>query len=661
MKQANIQFLEYKAYQLRRLSLMATTAAGSGHVTSCLSAADIVSALFFHGMHWYDPCDVANPANDHFILSKGHAAPVLYAAWKEMGLLSEQELLTLRKFDSPLEGHPTARFPYAEAATGSLGQGLSIGLGIALSNTMDQRETYTYVLLGDSELAEGSVWEAVQLAAHKKAERLIAIVDCNRLGQANVTMEGHDVESYLLKFGAFGWSVLVVDGHNMQEIVAALDRARETNGYPTVIIAKTRKGHGLPANIEDKPGYHGKAFSAKELPKLLEHLEKTYSRVAKFQEPRNPHGSIRFACAKHSPRAGSMYHDKNVIKNSANQPARGECSEHCEECIEPCGLQKPISMPHPMYRIEEKIATRKAYGEALAILGTVAQEVVALDAEVKNSTFSEIFEHAFPKRFVECYIAEQNMVGMGVGFAHMGKMPFISTFGCFFTRAHDQIRQAAIGKAPLRLVGSHAGVSIGQDGPSQMALEDITMLAAVPGSVILYPCDAVSTYKLVECMANYRDGISYLRTTRSETPIVYDNCEEFKIGGLKVLEQHAQDQVCIVAAGITVFEARKAYEQLKQEGILCTIIDCYSIKPLDEASLKKYVFKAHKKLITVEDHYLQGGMGQLITYALRNEGFTIECLAVTKMPRSGTPEELRAYEGINADAIVAAVKNIVKK
>ena len=621
MKQANIQFLEYKAYQLRRLSLMATTAAGSGHVTSCLSAADIVAALFFYGMHWYDPCDVASPANDHFILSKGHAAPVLYAAWKEMGLLSEQELLTLRKFDSPLEGHPTARFPYAEAATGSLGQGLSIGLGIALSNTMDQRETYTYVLLGDSELAEGSVWEAVQLAAHKKAERLIAIVDCNRLGQANVTMEGHDVESYLLKFGAFGWSVLVVDGHNMQEIVAALDRARETNGYPTVIIAKTRKGHGLPANIEDKPGYHGKAFSKQELPKLLEHLEKTYPHAAAFKKNEQ----------------------KLVCKQAKNKQV------------------KPISMPHPMYRLEEKVATRKAYGEALAILGTVAPEVVALDAEVKNSTFSEIFEHAFPKRFVECYIAEQNMVGMGVGFAHMGKMPFISTFGCFFTRAHDQIRQAAIGKAPLRLVGSHAGVSIGQDGPSQMALEDIAMLAAVPESVILYPCDAVSTYKLVECMANYRDGISYLRTTRSETPIVYDNCEEFKIGGLKVLEQHAQDQVCIVAAGITVFEARKAYEQLKQEGIFCTIIDCYSIKPLDEASLKKYVFKAHKKLVTVEDHYLQGGLGQLITYALRNEGFTIECLAVTRMPRSGRPEELRAYEGIDSDAIVATVKNIIKK
>jgi len=621
MKQANIQFLEYKAYQLRRLSLMATTSAGSGHVTSCLSAADIVAALFFHGMHWYDPCDVASPANDHFILSKGHAAPVLYAAWKEMGLLSEEEVLNLRKFDSPLEGHPTARFPQAEAATGSLGQGLSIGLGIAFSNTMDQRETFTYVLLGDSELAEGSVWEAVQLAAHKKAERLIAIVDCNRLGQANVTMEGHDVESYLLKFGAFGWSVLLVDGHNMQEIIAALDRAREVNGYPTVIIAKTRKGHGLPANIEDKPGYHGKAFSAKELPKLLEHLEKMYSHAAAFKK-----NEQKLTCKK--------------VKNRQTQP---------------------ISMPHPMYRIEEKIATRKAYGEALTILGTVAPEVVALDAEVKNSTFSEIFEQAFPKRFVECYIAEQNMVGMGVGFAHMGKMPFISTFGCFFTRAYDQIRQAAIGQAPLRLVGSHAGVSIGQDGPSQMALEDIAMLAAVPGSVILYPCDAVSTYKLVECMANYHDGISYLRTTRSETPIVYDNCEEFKIGGLKVLEQHAQDQVCIVAAGITVFEAKKAYEQLKQEGIFCTIIDCYSIKPLDEASLKKYVFKAHKKLITVEDHYLQGGMGQLITYVVRNEGFTIECLAVTKMPRSGKPEELRAYEGIDADAIVAAVKNIVKK
>lgn len=619
-KKNQIPLLEYKAYQLRRLSLMATTAAGSGHVTSCLSAADLVAALFFYGMHWHDPCNVQNPANDHFILSKGHAAPVLYAAWKEMGLLTEQDLLGLRTFDSVLEGHPSARFPYAEAATGSLGQGLSIGLGIALSNKMEQRETFTYVLLGDSELAEGSVWEAVQLAAHKKVERLIAIVDCNRLGQANVTMEGHDVESYLLKFGAFGWSVLLVDGHNMQEIVDALDRAREINGYPTVIIAKTRKGHGLPANIEDKPGYHGKAFSKQELPKLLEHLKKTYPRAAAF----------------------SKKEEKLVCKPLKRQPAN-------------------ITMPHPMYRVEEKIPTRKAYGEALALLGSVAPEVVALDAEVKNSTFSEIFEQAFPKRFVECYIAEQNMVGMGVGFAHMGKIPFISTFGCFFTRAHDQIRQAAIGATPLRLVGSHAGVSIGQDGPSQMALEDIALFAAVPGSVILYPCDAVSTYKLVECMASYHEGISYLRTMRSATPIVYDNCEDFKIGGLKVLEQHAQDQVCIVAAGITVFEAKRAYEQLKQENIFCTIIDCYSIKPLDEAALKKYVFKAHKKLITVEDHYLQGGMGQLITYALRNEGFTIECLAVTKMPRSGKPEELRAYESIDAQAIVNCIKKAIER
>ena len=621
----NIQFLEYKAYQLRRLSLMATTAAGSGHPTSCLSAADLTAALFFYAMKYYDPCDVKNLANDHFILSKGHAAPVLYAAWKEMGVITQAELLTLRKFDSVLEGHPTARFPYAQAATGSLGQGLSIGLGIALSSAMDKRETFTYVLLGDSEIAEGSVWEAVELAAHYKAERLVAILDCNRLGQSNVTMQGHDLQGYLLKFGAFGWRVLMVDGHSMPEIVAALDQARELNGMPTIILAKTRKGHGLPANIEDKPGYHGKAFSEEKLPELLAHLEKTYAHVANYAK-------------------------------------QHELKEKQLDCKPPKSAQlQRFVMPHPMYRVNEKLATRKAYGEALAMLGSVAPRVVALDAEVKNSTFAEIFEKAFPHRFVECYIAEQNMVGMAVGFVQCGKIPFVSTFGCFFTRAHDQIRMAAIGEAALRLVGSHAGVSIGQDGPSQMALEDIALMRAVPGSVVLYPCDAVSAYKLVGCMANYHEGISYLRTTRAETAVLYDNCEEFVIGGLKVVRQSAQDQLCIVAAGITVFEALVAYEKLKHEGIFCTVIDCYSVKPLDEVSLKKQLRAAGSKMVTVEDHYREGGLGEAVAYALRNEGATIECLAVTKMPRSGRPEELLAYEGIDAAAIIACVKKMIKK
>lgn len=573
----------------------------------------------------FDACNYRNPHNDRFILSKGHAAPLLYAAWKEVGVLTEKDILSLRKFDSVLEGHPTPRFPYVEAATGSLGQGLSVAIGFALSARLDNLDFYTYVLLGDGEVAEGSVWEAAELAAYYKLDHIIAILDCNRLGQSAVTMAGHDVEQYLLKFGAFGWHVIIVDGHDMREVVQALDQARAVEGMPTIIVAKTRKGHGLPATIEDQPGFHGKAFTEKELPVLLAHLEKQFPDAAAYAES----------------------------FDSAQDERKGR-DEHPQK-------HSHVTMAQPMYLVTEKLATRKAYGEALTILGTVAKQVVSLDGDVKNSTYAEIFEQAFPKRFFQCFVAEQNMVSMGVGFVRCHKIPFISTFGCFFTRAHDQIRMAAIGKVPLRLVGSHAGVSIGEDGPSQMALEDIALMRALPGSVVLYPCDAVSAYKLVNCMANYHDGISYLRTTRGATPILYDNCEEFAIGGLKVLYQDRQDQVCIVTAGITVFEAISAYEQLKKENILCTVIDCYSVKPLDEKSLIEHATRAGKKLITVEDHYLQGGLGEAITYAVRNENIEIECLAVTKLPRSGTSQELLRFEEIDAATIAARVKSLIKK
>jgi transketolase len=615
------KFLESKAYQLRRWSLLMTGQAGSGHPTSCLSAADIVAALFFNTMH-YDPDNFHYPNNDRFILSKGHASPLLYAAWHELGKVTNEELMTYRVFGSPLEGHPTLRFAYAEAATGSLGMGLSIGLGMALNATLDKLDYHTYVLLGDGEMAEGSVWEAIQLAAYYKADNLVAIVDCNRLEQTGETMYDHNLNAYVERFKAFGWHTVAIDGHDMQEVMRSLDDARKITGKPTAIIAKTFKGHGVTF-VEDKNGFHGKALTKDDLKKALDELAHNFPDAAHYHneyewEPKLPHHI-------------------EITQKQNNQN---------------------ISVPEPTYNKADKVATRKAYGQALAALGTVDTDVISLDGEVKNSTFAEIFEHAHPERFFQCFIAEQNMVSMGVGFNLRGKKAYISTFGAFLTRAHDQIRMAAIGQATIHLVGSHAGVSIGQDGPSQMALEDIAMMRALPDSIVLYPCDAVSTYKLVEQMAAYDTGISYLRTTRMDTPVYYNNTDKFAIGGCKVLRQSDTDQACVVGAGVTLFEALKAYDQLEvmEKPIRIAIIDLYSIKPLDVETLIKIGKAANNRIITVEDHYLQGGIGEAVTYALRNTGINITCLAVTELSRSGKPEELLAAAGIDAQAIVNAVK-----
>jgi transketolase len=613
----DISFLEHQAYELRRFSLLATTKAGSGHLTSCLSAADLVAALFFHAMQ-FDACNPDKVTNDRFILSKGHAAPVLYAAWALAGVISEEELLTLRQFDSVLEGHPTPRFKYTEAATGSLGQGLSIGLGFGLSARLGE-PFYTYVLMGDSEVSEGSIWEAAELASYYKLDNVIALLDVNRLGQSGQTMSGHHVDQYSAKFVAFGWHVIVVDGHDMAEIVAALDVARTVKYKPTIIIAKTYKGYGLSL-VEDKEGFHGKALPALELPVLLKDLADRFPQAAAYKK-------------------------KLPVLNCQPAPTRS-----CQA----------VQLPVPTYKKDALMATRKAYGQALTALGAVSPQVVALDAEVKNSTYAELFEQAFPERFFQCFIAEQNMVSMGVGFNKLGHIPFISTFGVFFTRAYDQIRLAAIGRAALRLVGSHAGVSIGEDGPSQMALEDIAIMRALPASIVLYPSDAVSTYKLVNIMTNYHAGISYLRTTRSETPVIYDNSEEFQIGGMKVVRTSDYAQVTILAAGITLFEAISAHQALKQAGINSTVIDCYSIKPLDVTGILAEVKKTGNKLVVVEDHYLEGGLGEAVAYALRNHDITISCLAVTKLPRSGSPEALRRFEEIDATAIVEAAKVLVE-
>lgn len=616
----NIPLLEHKAYNLRLLSLRSTTAAGAGHPTTCLSAADLVAALFFHRMQ-FDPHHPDNPHNDRFILSKGHAAPLLYAAWKEAGVVREKDLLTLRQFDSIFEGHPTLRFKQSEAATGSLGQGLSIGAGMALAAKMDGYTYKTYVLLGDSELSEGSVWEAAAIAAHYQLHNLVAILDVNNLGQSAHPIDGYHLDVYAKKFQAFGWHAVTVDGHDMKKIVASYDKAhRLSQKYkkPVIVIARTIKGYGIRA-VEGKLGHHGQAFTKEQLPKILKELQRRFAHAAAYQgedfKPSLP--------SRRAPGTGAVRH-------------------------------RPFALPR--FDRSQPLATRKAYGYALKELGKKNKQVIVLDAEVKNSTFAEIFEAAFPDRFVQCFIAEQNMVGMAVGLTARGHVTFSSTFACFFSRAFDQLRMAAIGCVPLRLCGSHAGVSIGQDGPSQMGLEDIALMRSLPASVVLYPCDAISTYKLVECMAGYTRGISYLRTTRAATPIIYHPDEEFNVGGCKVLRESSNDHVCIIAAGITVFEALKAYEALKKQNIYVSVIDLYSIKPLDEQTVKAVVARSGNRVITVEDHYREGGLGEAVVFALRDVQVSIECLAVTKLPRSGKPEELLSYEEIDADAIAACVR-----
>lgn len=638
MKQDKTIFLEHVAYMLRVDCLKATTQAGSGHLTSCLSAADIVAVLFFHAMR-FDSDDFKNPCNDRFILSKGHAAPLLYAVWKELGKITAIELLTLRQFDSPLEGHPTARFAYHEVATGSLGQGLSMGCGMALAAKADKLSFKTYVLLGDSEMAEGSNWEAAELAAYYKLDNLIAIIDVNRLGQSTATIEGHDLERYVKKFQAFGWRALTVNGHHVDELVHVFDDAHTTQGKPTVIIAKTVKGYGLDADVENQQGFHGKAMPPEKLGTFLEMLRTRFP--VQLLE--------RSSCEQASEGMGIGRHDYVSLPDELL----------CKGSEKDVETSKPQPMAVPTYTTGEKVATRYAYGKALVALGKSNAAVVSLDAEVKNSTYAELFEQAFPDRFYQCFIAEQNMVGMAVGMQVRGKIPFASTFAAFLTRAHDQLRMAAIGQAAVRVCGSHAGVSIGEDGPSQMGLEDIALFRGLPESVVLYPCDAVSTHKCVELMAAYDKGISYLRTTRGATPVLYKNNEKFTLGGCKQLTWSVQDSVCVVAAGITVFEALQAHHQLLQENISLRVIDCYSIKPLPVKELLAAAQACGNRVITVEDHYVAGGLGEAVCAALAGNNINITCLAVTKVPRSGKPEQLLAYEDIDAAAIVKAVKNMV--
>jgi transketolase len=609
MIDTDIELLKGIANQLRIHSVEATTAAGSGHPTSCCSAADIVAALFFGHMKY----DAKNPHyhnNDRFILSKGHAAPLLYAAWAENGFVPIPELLTLRQFTSELEGHPTPRLAFADVATGSLGQGLGVGVGMARAAKLDRLDYNTYVLMGDGEIAEGAVWEAASLAGYYKLNNLIAIVDANRLGQSEATAFGHHIEVYRDRFEAFGWRVEDIDGHDIEEIAEVLGGVG-LDDKPLAIIAKTYKGAGI-SFLQDKEGWHGKPLNKEEAAKAIAELQP----VAK--------SGLGVAI----PAPTSLPVPANAV---------------------------PASYPPISYKLGDKIATREAYGTALARLGEVDLRIVAVDGDTKNSTFADKFFQKFPERSTECFIAEQNMVGVATGLSTRGKVPFASTFATFFTRAYDQIRVAGISQSNIKLVGSHVGVSIGEDGPSQMALEDLAMMRAIVGSTVLYPSDAVATEKLLEQMALVK-GVCFLRTSRPKTPVIYGNDEKFPVGGAKVLREG--DKVTIVSAGVTLFEALKAADTLKAEGINVTVIDAYSIKPLGKDVILAAAKKTGNTVITVEDHYAEGGLGDAVAGELSVEGVKVHKLAVVGIPHSGKAEELLAKFGIDAAAIAKKVKSL---
>jgi transketolase len=606
--------LQEKAKLVRKWCLISTTEAGSGHPTSCLSAADITSVLFDR----YFSFDVSNPLNlynDRFVLSKGHAAPLLYTLFGMADAYPLEELKTLRKFGSRFEGHPVPKYKFAEAATGSLGQGLSVGAGLALVAKREGFNTKTYVLTGDGELAEGQIWEAANFAAHEKLDNLVAILDINRLGQSQETMFGHRIEEYVKKFRAFDFEVIAIDGHNYDEINEALQAAQNPNGKPFAIVAKTLKGHGI-SFLNDKDGWHGKALKKEELEKALKELGAVDDK-------------LRFQLKK--PKQTKLPQSTNDF------PGTGLTFEQGKE-----------------------YATREVFGDALAKLGEQNKNIYVLDGDVMNSTFTETFKKAHPKRFVECYIDEQNMVSVSAGLSRMGKIPFAATFAAFLTRAADQIRMARVSESNIKFVGSHVGVSIGEDGPSQMGLEDIALFGALPDTVVLQPCDAVSTARLVSQMAAHH-GFVYMRTLRPKTPLLYKNDDSFAIGGSAVLRQSDHDQLTVAATGITVFEALKAADKLQQEDIHIRVVDCYSIHPVDAGTLKNCLHSTeHKILITVEDHFEHGGFGDFVSAAISAEEARVIKMAVRKISQSGTKDELLNDAGIDAAHIVNKVKSILK-
>ncbi|WP_406101068.1 transketolase [Streptomyces sp. NBC_01003] len=609
----NTRQLSELAQQLRVDSIRASAAAGSGHPTSSMSAADLMAVLLAHHMR-YDFDRAAHPGNDRFVLSKGHASPLLYAAYKAVGAINDTELLTFRRLGSRLEGHPTPRqLPWVETATGSLGQGLPVAVGISLAGKrLDGTGYRVWVLCGDSELAEGSVWEAAEHAGYEHLDNLTAIVDVNRLGQRGPTRHGHDLHAYARRFQAFGWHTVEIDGHDVDAIDRAYDEALSTTGQPTAILARTLKGKGV-ASVQDREGLHGKPLPDAE------------EAIAELGGVRDLRVEVQH------PSAARMLH--------------------------------PVGSGHadlPRYETGDEVATRDAYGRALAAVGTARGDVVALDGEVSDSTRSEFFVKEHPDRFFECYIAEQQLVATSVGMATRGWVPYASTFAAFLTRAYDFVRMAAISGAGINLVGSHAGVAIGQDGPSQMGLEDLAMFRAMYGSTVLYPCDANQTAKLVAEMADL-EGIRYLRTSRGDTPVIYSPTEEFPIGGSKVLRASGEDRLTVVSAGVTLHEALKAAELLDREGVHVRVIDLYSVKPVDRSTLREAA-ESTGCLLTVEDHRAEGGIGDSVLDAFA-DGRPVPRLvrlAVRTMPGSASPAEQLHAAGIDAESIAAAARLVVE-
>ncbi|MYS22668.1 transketolase [Streptomyces sp. DvalAA-14] len=600
------------AQQLRVDAVRAADAAGSGHPTSSMSAADLIAVLLTRHLR-YDFDHPEHPGNDHLIFSKGHASPLLYAAYKAVGAIGEEELLTTyRKLGSRLEGHPTPKLPWVDVATGSLGQGLPVAVGIAMAGKrLDHLPYRTWVLCGDSEMAEGSMWEAFEQAGIEGLDNLTAIIDVNRLGQRGPTRHGWDLDAYARRISAFGWQTVEIDGHDIDAVDEAMAAARTSRGLPTAIIARTRKGKGVAA-VEDREGMHGKPL----------------------------------------PDAGEAVRELGGVRDlriTVRPPRPAERQAHGGD------PQAPL----PAYDLGDSVATRTAFGEALTVTGTRREDVVVLDGEVGDSSKAELFAKEHPERYIECYIAEQQLIGTAVGVGVCGWTPYAGTFAAFLTRAYDFLRMAAISRSDLNVFGSHAGVGIGEDGPSQMALEDLAMMRAIHGSTVLYPCDANQTARLVPAMAD-RTGITYIRTSRGETPVIYGTGEEFPIGGSKVLRSGPDDEITLIGAGVTLHQALAAADRLADQGIRARVIDLYSVKPVDARTLRKAA-EATGRFVTVEDHHPEGGLADAVLESFGN-GHPMPVLtrlAVHAMPGSATPDEQLHAAGIDADAITAAARKLV--
>lgn len=618
MAASPVDTLKKMAQRIRRYSILSTTKAGSGHPTSSLSCADLLAALFFTQLR-YDFNDPKRLDNDRFVLSKGHAAPALYAAWAAAGIISLEQLESLRTLHSDFEGHPTPRLPWVDVATGSLGQGLVNGVGMAVYlKEVIQTDARVWVLLGDGEMSEGSIWEVAPIASQRKLNNLVALVDVNRLEQSVATKYGWDLNGYAAPFSAFGWHVIEIDGHDMAACVAALQQATQVHDKPIAILAKTQKGAGV-SFLADKEGWHGKALSAEQAQQAYAELgEEEPELKLSIQRPKGP----------------------------SRRPL------HVEQGVQP---QKPALFPK-----EQLQATRKAFGEALKRLGDANPNLLVFDGDVKNSTFTDMFEKAHPDRFVQCYIAEQAMVGMAAGAGAIGAIPWAATFAAFFTRAFDQIRIAALSQSNLKLCGSHAGSSIGEDGASQMGLEDLAMFRAVLDSVVVYPADPYATEALVQELSQ-KHGVGYLRTTRAPTAVLYGPEDKFPIGGSKILRQSSQDRCVLVAAGIALHEALVAHDLLQQEGLSVRVVDAYSVKPIDENGLRAAAKACGGRLVVVEDHFVQGGLGDAVLEVFAETGgVRVKKVGVTELPHSGTPEELLEKYGLSGKRIAATVRSFLR-